>query len=400
MKILIVVDNEFDNDIRVQRQCNMLSKQGFDLVVLCYDQGSIYRTYEQWKVMRCKISKIRKSTIMPLENRFKTLSKFWFRFIHKTLLEFKPNLVIAHDLYMAKPTRTAIAKSRIDAKLLLDLHENYPYTINTYGWTQNKLNQLIVQPKRWKVLEKEYLQCADGISFLSQSFREEILNRYSSLSKERTIVLPNVPDVDYLESQNLNIDLLGPSEKGTRVLYFGLIAKRRGIFDLIEVLSDTIDGSAKFELVLIGPVEKNDKLEFHRLISADKLKNRITYIPWIDISELMSVIASVDICVSPLDINPQHESGIANKIFQYMYGGKPLIVSNCKPQAELVLRTECGFVYKSLSEFRELLIALEGDSELRIRLGENGRRAVKTKYNLDYLSKSYIDFINKISVYG
>ena len=36
--------------------------------------------------------------------------------------------------------------------------------------------------------------------------------------------------------------------------------------------------------------------------------------------------------------NEQHESGVANKIFQYMWAGKPLIVSNCLPQQRMQSR--------------------------------------------------------------
>jgi glycosyltransferase involved in cell wall biosynthesis len=396
MKILIIVDNIFDNDIRVQRQCIMLDKAGYELVILCYDEGGKYKTYNKWTVIRYKISKFKKAIVMPLEIRLGTHTRLWSNFISKQLIANQPNLVVAHDMYMAKPTKLAIVKSKLNIKFILDLHETYPHAVQSYGWTQSTLRKLIAKPKKWLELEESYLNYADAIIFLSDSFRNRTVARYPFLKKENTMILPNVSDIDFLNAQNIDLSVIDTSTEKCRIFYFGLISQARGVFDLINVVNEAIDLGANFELILVGPVVKSDKLEFNDCLHEDLNKKFIKYIPWININNLMSYLNIVDICVSPLWINPQHESGIANKVFQYMFGGKPLVVSNCKPQAELVLKTNSGFVYKDLLEFRDILLKLEADKHLRIELGQNGKRAIEGKYNLNHFSVSYIKFINKI----
>jgi len=100
-------------------------------------------------------------------------------------------------------------------------------------------------------------------------------------------------------------------------------------------------------LLLIGPVDKIEKEMFFEAISSPEIKNSIIHYEWKDISLLPSFISVSDICLSPIVKNDQHESGVANKIFQYMLFERPLIVSNCKPQSIIVEEEQCGVVFNS-----------------------------------------------------
>ena len=74
--------------------------------------------------------------------------------------------------------------------------------------------------------------------------------------------------------------------------------------------------------LVIGPVDKKDRERFFSKVNSELLAGRIYYIPWIDLSELNSYLDISDICIAPFHKNPQHESGVANKIFDYMLGKK------------------------------------------------------------------------------
>ena len=68
-----------------------------------------------------------------------------------------------------------------------------------------------------------------------------------------------------------------------------------------------------------------------------------------------------------------------------MYGGKPIIVSDCKPQKELVESFNCGLSYSTQEEFLECIRKLVNDKELRETLGANGFKKLYEKYD----NKSY-----------
>jgi len=133
-----------------------------------------------------------------------------------------------------------------------------------------------------------------------------------------------------------------------------------------------------------------------KLITMDPIHDQIHYIPWVDFSELWKYLVISDICIAPFHKNPQHESGVANKVYDYMLGGKPLIVSDCLPQKHLVEKYKCGLVYRDAEEMREAIIRLLQDNELRLKMGKNGYKAVMEELNTDRVKDRLILLYDKI----
>jgi glycosyltransferase involved in cell wall biosynthesis len=52
-----------------------------------------------------------------------------------------------------------------------------------------------------------------------------------------------------------------------------------------------------------------------------------------------------DICLVPHIKSDHTDSTIPHKIFQYMYAGKPMLVSNCEPLQRIVNESNTGEVY-------------------------------------------------------
>ena len=78
-----------------------------------------------------------------------------------------------------------------------------------------------------------------------------------------------------------------------------------------------------------------------------------------------------------------------------MFGKKPLIVSNCQPQRELIQSFNSGLVFKNQKELKECILYLSNNPKKRIELGENGYKALyknfdspafKEQFNNVYLS--------------
>jgi glycosyltransferase involved in cell wall biosynthesis len=97
-----------------------------------------------------------------------------------------------------------------------------------------------------------------------------------------------------------------------------------------------------------------------------------------------------DICLSPLVKNAQHESGVANKLFQYMFGRNPIIVSDCRPQMELVQSLNCGIAYSNQQEFVDAIRVLVLDADLRQQMGDNGYRGLYDRYDNDQFERKLI----------
>ena len=391
MKIGIVVDNELNHDIRVLREIGILKEQGFEIFVLCF---GFFKTYKdpvnQIQVTRINIPKKFRDILFFSLNTIPLYEWLWASEIKKFILHNGLDFLHVHDLYMARSAYNGIKRTKFKIPLILDLHENYPFTVTTYNWTKGFMRRLISRPGDWKNKEREYLNYADRIIVLSKDFRDELLRQYPELREDTFAVLPNFPDLSQPEYNSVEV-VTNPFKQGFPIIfYYGVIAERRGIFDALGVFTDLLKDGYAVNFLLIGPVDKKDKSLFTELTSLDLLSNRIHYIPWIDSKKFPGYLRICDICLAPFHKNPQHESGVANKIYDYMLGGKPVIASNCKPQQDLIEKHDCGLIFENMPEFRDALIKLLNDKPLRERMGENGRKAILMEYNTAFIKKNLI----------
>jgi glycosyltransferase involved in cell wall biosynthesis len=391
MKIGIVVDNELNNDIRVLREIRLLKEQGFEIFVLCFGFVTTYKDpVEQIHITRIIIPKKVKDILFFMFNAIPLYEWFWAAKIKKFIIQNDVEYLHVHDLYMSRAAYKGIRKTNLKIPLILDLHENYPYTVRTYNWTKGFLRRLVSRPDEWEKKEPEYLSYADRIIVLSNDFRDVLLNKYHELEEDRFVVLPNVPDLSQPEYQSKGV-ANNPFKQGFPIIfYYGVIAERRGIFDALRVFTNLIEEGCSVNFLLIGPVDKKDYPLFSQIVESDLLKDHIHYIPWIESKEFPAYLGISDICLAPFHKNPQHESGIANKIYDYMLGAKPIIASNCKPQQNLIEKHNCGLIFNNTKEFHDAIVKLLDDKQLREEMGENGRQSIMKEYNTDIAKENFI----------
>jgi len=394
MKVGVIVDNEFTNDIRVKNECFILNQAGYEVIVLALSYSKKETKEEvvnpKLLIKRISIKRKLKNIMFALFNFINIYSHWWSRHIKNFLKNENIQVIHTHDLYMAKAVYMANKNTNIP--IVLDLHENYPEAVNGYKWMHKFPSRLVVRPNAWKKKERLYLKFPNKLIVLSSVFKNHLLSKYNYLSDEQFIVYPNVPNL--MEFQNYKIDkTLLPKDNEFILFYFGGISKRRGIFIVLEALKLLVEEIKEIKLLLIGPVDKAELAEFNKAICQPRIKDKIIYYPWKDIKYVPSYIDSSDVCLSPIEKNPQHESGVANKLFQYMLFGKPLITSDCLPQANIVIEEQCGLVYKwdSPIDLSKKVISLYENPELAFSMGQNGMRAVKRKYNTEIMGKEFIE---------
>jgi len=397
MKIGVIVDNELNNDKRVLRQIKILKESGNKIFVLCFGFDKKNHSFiSSINITRINIRKRLKNILFFILNSFPAYEWLWSSRIKKFIINNNIEVLHVHDLYMSRSAHSGRRKAKKDIPIILDLHENYPFAVTTYNWTKGFLRSLISQPLAWKSKEKEYLGYADKVIVLSEDFKEELISRYPELTKKEFLVLPNVPDNEKME-QSSSYEVKIPFKKTAPIIfYFGVIAERRGVFNALGVFTEMVKENDPAIFLLIGPVDKKDKKRFFSIIQSESLVNNVRYIPWIDISELPAYLEISDICIAPFEKNPQHESGVANKIFDYMLGKKPIVASDCRPQQKLIEKYNCGIVYRNDKEMKEAIINLLYDKELSAKMGQNGYNAIIEEFNTNKVKGQLLSLYNKI----
>ena len=391
MNIGVVVDNDLNDDKRVLRETEILNKAGHRIFVLCFGFNSRnYKPIEGINVTRIRISKNLKDFLFFFLNTIPVYEWLWSARIKKFIGANGIDILHVHDLYMSRAGRSGIRKSGRRIDMVLDLHENYPYAVTTYNWTKGFFRNMLSRPLAWQKKEKQYLGYADRIIVLSDDFRDELTERYTGLSKDIFTALPNVPDLSQMESKGVVVTKVRFEKGITVVFYFGVVAERRGIFDALEVFEQLARENHPSGFLIIGPVDKKDRERFFSKTGSELLSGRVKYIPWIDLSELPAYLDISDICLAPFHKNPQHESGVANKIFDYMLGKKPVVASDCRPQKNLIEKYNCGIIYSNSNEMKAAIIKLSADPHLRSEMGENGYRAILSELNSSLVKENLL----------
>ncbi|MDG1724987.1 MAG: glycosyltransferase family 4 protein [Bacteroidia bacterium] len=377
MKVGFVVDNDFINDGRVFKEVSILIAK-YEVKTLCLnlDKNTVS---DSRNIHSIYLSKWTKNKLFALASWLPLYKWIWAKAIREFINKEDIQLLHVHDLYMAPPAIDAIKNSQRPVKLVLDLHENFPASVLTYNWTKGFFKNLITRPRDWAKKENDILRSVDRIITLSNDYKDSLLKRYPQLDGKKIFVFPNV--IDFSRFEKFKVDKTKQRDTRVTFFYFGVVAERRGIFDTLEVFERVLLNEQNVLLRIIGPVDNADKDRFHRFIAKDSLKNNIEYSEWIHIQDLLTELNRVDVCLAPFYVNKQHNSGVANKIFQYMYAEKPLIVSNCTPQAKLINDANCGLVYKSQEAYLASIISLTKQKDLRNKLGANAKKYLHDNYD-------------------
>ena len=120
---------------------------------------------------------------------------------------------------------------------------------------------------------------------------------------------------------------------------------------------------------------------------------------WEDVSLFPSYIQASTICISPLHRNVHHDTTYANKIFQYMSLGKPLLVSDATAQKTIVEKSKSGLIHieKDSQDFTDKVLKLAFDENLRSQMGANGKAFVETEFSWEQTSKNLVHLYDNLN---
>ncbi len=399
LRIGFVVDNEFNDDPRVGNEARALQRAGFDVRVLCMNYGKHANdeVVGGIPVTRVPVHLPLKNILFGSMNTVPLYHYLWARQIVRFIRKYRIDVIHVADLFMARSGY--LAKRRTGARLVVDLKENYPAAIVNYEWIRSPLKRFIARPHLWRMLEKPYLAYADRIVVMCDVLKEILLGRYAFLKPGNVATYMNVPDTDFLLSQPVRE--VGIRKEGAYVVvYFGGVAQRRGILTVTDAVKLLRDRGENVKFLVIGPVDTPERDLFSSVFAHPDYRESVIHVPWITLAELPSYLAVADAGISPIVKSEQHDTTIANKMFQYSLFGKPLLVSDCVPQVRIVDTDRSGLVFRSgdAGELAEKILFLKNNPEEARHMGENGRQAVLKKYNLVEGSKELIDLYEQESL--
>jgi glycosyltransferase involved in cell wall biosynthesis len=287
---------------------------------------------------------------------------FWTWIFFK-LLAIRPNVVHSIDLDTLIPC--CVYKLIFRKKLLYDVHDRFGgYVPSKYRTLFNVINSI----------EELLSKRVDTLVTVSK----KVQHTFKCRPKDCAIIMNLSEDYEFKKLK---------SHGGILTLvYTGLITKDQGL----ERILSAIKGVTGVELILAGRVHDKALLD-----QMQRLPN-IVYRGLLERTESLKLESSSDVMMVLYDLQyRKNQLSSPNKIFEAMMCGIPLITNMEK---SLVKEIDCGIIvdYDNLDEIRNAIITLRDRSDLRRRLGENGRKAFVEKYNWNNMEIKLYEIYNNL----
>ena len=390
----MILDHTFPHDPRVKNEAEALIKNGKQVYLFClsFDRRfkkneiiegiNICRYYCSW--ITYKFSAL--AYTFPFYKWI--MSKKIKKFIKKNHIE----VLHIHDIQIA--SSVFLANKTFNLEVVLDLHENRPEIMKEYKHVKSLIGQILINPINWKKAEERFSKESKNVVVVTELAKNELISR-TGLKKEKVVVFPNTVSEKFYTDYIIDKNIINKYSNLFVLLYLGNTSKRRGIDLILDSIPEIIKQIKNFKFVVVGSssYDKTIKEKVEKL----GISNFVDLEGWKEESLFQSYIKSSKIGVSPLDSNIHHDTTYANKIFQYMSLGCPVLCSDVKAQDELINKYHFGLSFNSENrrDFIKKVYLLHRDPDLRERLKKNCSNAISNHLNNSIVSKNLVKIYEK-----
>lgn len=388
MRIGMILDTAFPPDSRVENEAVSLIHQGHEVFLFALNRGAEPKGEEYNGIQ------VRRFPTTNFEYKSSALA-YTFPYYHWKLAskidafirEVNPDVLHVHDLTVARAGVAQAAKHTLP--VVLDLHENRPVIMQEYVHLKKFPGKYLIDTRDWQKWQTRLANKADRLVLVTDEACADMAAE--GIESSKMVSVPNTVTLDIYDNYALNPSIPERFQDHFVLLYMGDTGLRRGTDTLIEALPHLVKQIPNVKLVFVG--SNTEDVHLRRMARDLGVKDLVEFEGWQDVSLFPSYVEAADLCFSPLKRNRHHDTTFANKIFQYMAGGKPLIVSDCPPQARVVLDEQCGKVHaaEDAKELATEVIALHANPGQMSEMGKNARKAVEDRWNWRVTSQALLD---------
>lgn len=375
MKILMVLDHNYPTDHRVEKEIKTLINHHHEIVLACYSHQRAEKLYEKeggLTIYRRPISNFRQKTSVAAL-KFPFYFNFWKEFISDIITKEQIDAIHIHDLPLAKVG--VFFKEKYRMPLVVDLHENWPASLEIAKHTNTPMGKILSSNKQWRKYEQKILSKADAIITVVEEMRERIYAL--GIPKEKLHVVSNT--VDFSEFPSVTSSR--PKDKNSITLFYaGGINIHRGLQIVIKALPEVLKELPNVEFLILG--SGSYKKDLTELVHQLKVDKQVHFTGHKSFEEMVRILSESDVALIPHLRSEQTNCSSPNKLYQYIYAGKPILTSNCTSLERLVKETQSGLSYQhdSPESFKTALLDLIHNQKEKVDL-DFANKQLKDKYN-------------------
>ena len=307
------------------------------------------------------------------------------RFIKESNIE----VLHIHDLQIASSVFNA--NRSFNLNITLDLHENRPEIMKSYKHVNSFLGKMLIYPSKWKKAEERYCKRSNSVVVVTDLAKKELVDRIK-IDESKVLVFSNSVSKSFYSDFKLNNQIIEKYSDSFVLLYLGNTSKRRGLETVLKSIPKIIKSISNFKLVIVGS-SSFDK-ELIKIVEEYNISKFVDFEGWKSEDLFPSYINVADLGISPLHSNLHHDTTYANKLFQYMSLGCPILCSDVNAQKSLLDAYNVGLLFRSedSSDLTEKLLKLYLNLSLRNQMSENCINAIQNHLNNDIISKDLVKY--------
>ncbi len=397
MNIGMILDNEFTGDLRVENEVTSLVEAGFNVYVLCFNHGTKepIENFHGAHILRLKLSLFAKNKMKGFANTIiDPFTKYWSWHLMKLIKKYDIQAIHAHDLYMLGAAFKANKSLGKKLPVIADLHENYPEALKNYKFTKTFPGKVIVSIPKWFETEMKWVNKADHVITVI----EEANDRYKKMGVQdsKMTVVANYVNEEFFISGKDQSDLKKRFENDCVIFYAGGFDIHRGLESAIKSIPIVLKEIPNIKLVLVGAGRIEEDLK--ELSVSLNIEKHVVFEGWQKPESLPGYISVSQVCLIPHLKNEHTDNTIPHKLFQYMLLEKPVLSSNCIPIERILKDSEAGVTYQSNDEndFADKLLYMIKNPDLLRKMGINGKKAIRKKYNWAKTSENLIQLYKQV----
>jgi glycosyltransferase involved in cell wall biosynthesis len=264
-------------------------------------------------------------------------------------------------------------------------------------WEDDKFkgfNLVVRNPYLAKLVERYTFKNIDHIFVVVKEASE--LLKVRGVDTRKITIVGNTPLLTLIENiESPPDEITNAMHDRYTAIYTGGIQLGRGIQLVLDAIPEIVKFIPNFLFVVIGDGYATNQLK--QLIQEKGLQNYVLWAGWIDHSNLFNYLRKSDIGLTPHYTSDHVNTTIPNKIFDYMGCGLPVVASDSAPMKRIIDEEKCGITFKS-GNVQDLADKVVQISKFKLEMGENGKMAIKQKYNWEYDEQRLLNAITNLSL--
>lgn len=369
-KAIIIRGGSLDRETRATKIIKTLTDNNYDVHLLWWDRGLNIQRSERGEA-GIQFSETVFNFKAPWGPKSLILLPFWWAFIFFNLLIKEWDIVHAIQIISLPP---AIVAGKIKRKpVLYDMLDTYEDSI----FLPKSIRNFCV------IIDKLFMRLANAVVLADEEQIDEI-NGVPNNNMEVIYDSPiNNADISQKKGHNNIFTLFFAGS-----LQSGKYLNLDKIFEALEHLQDV-------RVIIAG---YGDLVNY--IMDVEKrMPEKVKYIGEISHAEVLQRSADADLLFMLRDpVLPVNKYICGSKILESMMCGTAIIVNNGSSTANMVRRTNCGFIVDAhnVEEIASVINKLKNNPEMCKQIGLNSRKAYDETYSWDIMGKRLLILYEKV----